>query len=155
MEVFLVKTMSGALVPMDQETEAFKRFKVGSVIRCDIKEMRNGKFFKKYWALVKVAFDLWTETMPSIQYKGMDIAPNFDRFRKDLIVLSGYYNATFNVKGEVRMEPVSLRWAEMNEGTFEDLYQKTLTTIIEKIIPSRKMSEEDLNNWVNKVLEFS
>ena len=155
MEVFLVKTMSGALVPMDQDTEAFKRFKAGSVIRCDIKEMRNGRFFKKYWALVKVAFDLWTETMPSVQYKGMDIVPNFDRFRKDLTVLSGYYNATFNVKGEVRMEPQSLKWSEMNEDTFEDLYQKTITTIIEKIIPNRKMTADDLNNWVFKVLEFS
>lgn len=155
MEVFLVKTMSGALVPMDQDIEAFKRFKAGSVIRCDIKEMRNGRFFKKYWALVKVAFDLWTETMPSVQYKGMDIAPNFDRFRKDLTVLSGYYNATFNVKGEVRMEPQSLKWSEMNEETFEDLYQKTITTIIEKIIPNRKMTADDLNNWVFKVLEFS
>lgn len=155
MEVFLTKTMSGALVPIDQEMEAFNRFKAGSVIRCDIKEMRNGRFFKKWWALVKVAFDLWTETMPSKEYKGIEIEPNFDRFRKDLTILSGYYEPTYNVRGEVRMEPKSLQWSKMDEVSFNELYQKTLTTIINKILPTRSLNEEELNLWVNRVLEFS
>lgn len=155
MEVFLTKTMSGALLPMDQEQEAFKRFKAGSVIRCDIKEMRNGQFFRKWWSLVKVAYDLWTETMPNIEFKGVEIAPNFDRFRKDLTVLSGYYEPVFNVKGEVRMEPKSLQWSKMDESTFNELYQKTLTTIINKIIPSRNMSEQELQDWANRVMDYA
>lgn len=155
MEVFLTKTMSGALIPMDQDTEAFTRFKAGSVIRCDVKEMRNGKFFRKWWALVKVGFDLWTETAPSIEYKGVEIEPNFDRFRKDLTVLSGYYDPVFNVKGEVRMEPKSLQWSKMDEMEFAELYQKTLTTIINKIIPHRKISEQELQDWANRVMEFA
>lgn len=155
MEVFLTKTMSGALVPMDQETEAFKRFKAGSVIRCEVKEMRNGRFFRKWWALAKVGFDLWTETMPGVEYKGVEIEPSFDRFRKDLTVLSGYYDPVFNVRGEVRMEPKSLKWSSMDEVEFAELYQKTLTTIISKIIPNRKMTEDDLRSWADRVMEFA
>lgn len=155
MEVFLTKTMSGALVPMDQEQEAFKRFKAGSVIRCDVKEMRNGQFFKKWWSLVKVAFDLWTETMPNVEFKGVEIAPNFDRFRKDLTVLSGFYDPVFNVRGEVRMEAKSLQWSKMDEGSFNDLYQKTLTTIISKIIPGRNMTEDELRSWADRVMDYA
>ncbi|MES2586985.1 MAG: DUF1367 family protein [Pseudomonadota bacterium] len=155
MEVFLTKTMSGALVPMDQEQEAFKRFKAGSVIRCDVKEMRNGQFFKKWWSLVKVAFDLWTETMPNVEFKGVEIAPNFDRFRKDLTVLSGFYDPVFNVRGEVRMEAKSLQWSKMDEGSFNDLYQKTLTTIISKIIPGRNMTEDELRGWADRVMDYA
>ncbi len=155
MEVFLTKTMSGALVPMDQETEAFKRFKAGSVIRCEVKEMRNGRFFRKWWALAKVGFDLWTESMPGVEYKGVEIEPSFDRFRKDLTVLSGYYEPVFNVRGEIRMEPKSLKWSSMDEGEFAELYQKTLTTIINKIIPQRKMTEDDLRSWADRVMEFA
>ena len=155
MEVFLTKTMSGSLVPMDQETEAFKRFKAGSIIRCEVKEMRNGRFFRKWWALAKVGFDLWTETMPGVEYKGVEIEPSFDRFRKDLTVLSGYYEPVFNVRGEVRMEPKSLKWSSMDEVEFAELYQKTLTTIISKIIPNRKMTEDDLRSWADRVMEFA
>jgi len=155
MEVFLTKTMSGALVPMDQEQEAFKRFKAGSVIRCDVKEMRNGQFFKKWWSLVKVAFDLWTETMPNVEFRGVEIAPNFDRFRKDLTVLSGFYDPVFNVRGEVRMEAKSLQWSKMDEGSFNDLYQKTLTTIISKIIPGRNMTEDELRSWADRVMDYA
>lgn len=155
MEVFLTKTMSGSFIPMDQDLEAFKRFKAGSIIRCDIKEMRNGKFFRKWWALVKVAFDLWTDTMPNVNYKGVEIEPSFDRFRKDLTVLSGYYDPVFNVRGEVRMEPKSLQWSKMNESEFNELYQKTLTTIVNKIIPHRKMTEEELSLWADRVMEFA
>ena len=155
MEVFLTKTMSGALIPMDQETQAWQRYKAGSVIRCEVKEMRNGQFFRKWWALAKVAFDLWTETMPSVEYKGLEIEPSFDRFRKDLTVLSGYYDPVFNVKGEVRMEPKSLQWSKMSEADFAELYQKTLTTIINKIIPHRKLTEEELHDWATKVMDFA
>lgn len=151
----MTKTMSGSLVPMDQETEAFKRFKAGSIIRCEVKEMRNGRFFRKWWALAKVGFDLWTETMPGVEYKGVEIEPSFDRFRKDLTVLSGYYEPVFNVRGEVRMEPKSLKWSSMDEVEFAELYQKTLTTIISKIIPNRKMTEDDLRSWADRVMEFA
>lgn len=140
---------------MDQETEAFKRFKAGSVIRCEVKEMRNGRFFRKWWALAKVGFDLWTESMPGVEYKGVEIEPSFDRFRKDLTVLSGYYEPVFNVRGEIRMEPKSLKWSSMDEGEFAELYQKTLTTIINKIIPQRKMTEDDLRSWADRVMEFA
>ena len=36
------------------------------------------------------------------------VLKNFDRFRKDLTVLSGFYNATYTFRGDVRLEPKSL-----------------------------------------------
>ncbi len=155
MEVFLTKTMSGALVPMDQDEEAFKKFKSGSVIRCEVKEMRNGPFFRKWWALVKVGFDLWTESTPRREFKGMQIEPNFARFRKDVTILSGYYDPIFNVKGEIRMEAKTLKWGSMTEMEFNELYQKTINTILNKIIPSRKISEQELQAWAERVMEFA
>lgn len=155
MEVFLTKTMSGALVPMDQDEEAFKRFKSGAVIRCEVKEMRNGAFFRKWWALVKVGFDLWTESIPRSKFRGMEIEPNFTRFRKDVTILSGYYDPIFNVKGEIRMEAKTLKWGSMTEIEFNELYQKTINTILNKIIPSRNISKQELQAWAERVMEFA
>lgn len=155
MEIELLKTASGALMPMDSENEAFKKLKTGSVIRCEVTEMRNGKFFRKWWALVKLAFDIWTETVPNQEYKGIEVTPNFNRFRKDVTILSGYYDPVFNVKGDLRMEPKSLKWSQMSEQDFNVLYEATLTTILNKIIPHKKMTEQQLRDWAEKVMHFA
>lgn len=151
----LTKTLSGALIPLDPENEQFKRFKSGSIIRCEVKEMRNGKFFRKWFALVKIAFDMWTEVGHTLKYKGESVLPNFDRFRKDITVLAGYYEATYNVKGEIRLEPKSLKWSNMTEMEFGELYKKTVTVILEKIIPNRGLTPEELDDWVERVLNFA
>lgn len=155
MEILLTKTLSGALMPLDADDTTFSRFKAGNVIRCEIKEMRNGKFFRKWWGLVKIAYDLWTETGHTIEYKGELVLPNFDRFRKDVTVLAGYYDATYNLKGEVRLEPKSLQWSKMTEMEFGELYQKTINVILEKIIPHKGLTAEELDNWTTQILDFA
>ena len=155
MESFFIKTMSGAMVPMDQDENPLKSYKVGAVVRCKTSEMRNGSYFRKWWALTKTGFDLWTETEPRREFKGMEIEPNFERFRKDVTILAGFFVPTFNVKGEIRLEAASLRWDKMKEKEFDALYQKTIDVILQKIIPHRKLSEEQLRDWAGKVLEFA
>ena len=46
------------------------------------------------------------------------VLKNFDRFRKDLTVLSGFYNATYTFRGDVRLEPKSLSFGSMCEEEF-------------------------------------
>ena len=90
MEVLLLKSPAGSLVPMgEEESEALKRIKSGSVVRCQISEMRNGKFFRKYWALLKMAFEQASERMQPREHKGVPVLPCFEEFRHDLIILAG------------------------------------------------------------------
>ena len=154
MEIFLLKSPSGSLVPMgEDESQSLKRIKSGSVVRCNISEMRNGKFFRKFWALAKMAFDLSTERMTPRQHKGVDVLPCFDEFRHDLVILAGYFDVTYKYDGTLRLKAKSLKWAEMNEDTFAAMYSACLDAILQKILPG--MDEAELTRAVDATMAYA
>ena len=68
----------------EEEGEKMRRWKSGVVVRGDFAEMRNGAYFRKYWALVKLAFDMWEDQMPETLHRGVPVKAEMDRFRRDL-----------------------------------------------------------------------
>lgn len=155
-EILLMKTPQGSLVPaMESEAEKLARFRVGATIRCEVSQMRNYAFHKKWFSLVTLAFGVWTETAPQIQYKGVDVEPNFEKFRKDITVLAGYFTPVFNVRGEVRLEAKSISFASMEQDEFERLYSKTIDVILKKILPDGRFTESGLREAVDRVMEYA
>lgn len=133
----------------DEAVIWLSRKKQGATIWADVKEMRNGAFFRKWWSLVSFAFDTWSETCEPIEYKGQPVLPDFDRFRKDVTIIAGFYRPVWNVKGEMRIEPESLKWARMTEETFGKLYSATLLALTQKIFDGkrcRRLSPDQLRN---------
>ena len=152
----MIRQPGGALHPAtDEDAQALQKIKSGSAVRVEVKQIRNYKFHRKWFALAKYAFDIWSETMPQREYKGQMVMPEFDRFRKDLIILCGYFGAVYNVRGEVRVEAKSIGFAGMNEETFEALFSKTIDVILAKILGGTRMTEEQLRNHVDNVLHYS
>lgn len=155
MELALIKTPQGSLIPMsDEDAERMRRYKAGAVVRVDASEMRNGKFFRKWWSLVKLAFDVWAETAPQQQYKGVDVLPDFDRFRRDLTIMAGFFRPVFAANGEVRLEAESLRWAQMDEERFEKLYSATINVVLQKLLPKGRYTEDEIRALVDRTMEF-
>jgi hypothetical protein len=156
MEIALIKTPSGALVPMDDEqAEKLKRFKAGSIVRGEYAAMRNGPFFRKWFALAQFAFDMWADCVPPQEYKGQTVQPVFDKFRKDLTILAGYWHPVFNIDGTFKVEADSIAWAKMNEETFEVLYSKTIDAILARVLPRHGLGRETLQHHVDRVMEFA
>lgn len=154
-ELMLTRTAGGALVPhSEQDAERIRRYKVGAAIRCNTVEMRNGRFFRKWWALADFAFGLWSETMPQQEYKGQQVQPSKERFRKDLTILAGYYHPVWDIKGDMRVEADSLAWASMDEDTFEALYSATINAVLTKILHNTKLTDADLRAHVERVMAF-
>ena len=144
------------MVPFgEDEGEKLRRFKVGSTLRCDIKEMRNAAFFRKWWALVKFAFDQWSDTAEMPIYKGERVQPAFERFRKDVTILAGYCHPVADVSGGVHLEADSLAWANMTEETFTELYSATIDVVLQKILRGRGYTENRLRELVEMTMEFA
>lgn len=152
--VYLRKTISGLVPDREEDAEALKRFKLGDVVKADVVYPRNLRFFRKWFALVKVAFGLWEETGIRAEYKGQEILPNFDKFRKDVTILAGYAHPVLNVNGELRLEADSIAFGNMSEETFEKLYAATLTAIVHRIMKGR-ISEARLREMAERVEEFA
>lgn len=154
-EIFLVKLPNGTLAPdNDEAVEQIAKLKGGQAVRCDVTKQRNYLFLKKWFALVKCAFDIWADRMPRMEYRGQQVQPNFDRFRKDVIVLAGYYDPVFNARGELRVEPKSISFSSMDEVEFERLYSATLDAILGKVLSGSGVDERTLRDHVDRVLRF-
>jgi hypothetical protein len=152
----MIRQPGGALVPAtDEDAEALRKVKAGAAVRVEVKQIRNYKFLQKWFTLAKYAFDIWSERMPPMEYKGQPVRPSFDRFRKDLIILTGNYDATYNARGEVRLEAKSISFASMGEDDFEKLYSKTIDVILQKLLGGSTMTEEQLRAHVDTVLAYS
>lgn len=118
MKVNFIKIEHGGLLPAtDLEERRMGKFKTGNTYEVDIKESRNSRFHGKVFAFMNFVFQYWKGTN-----EFLDEQAQFDRFRKDLVILSGYNNKVFNYKGEMRLEAKSLSYSSMTQEEFEQLY---------------------------------
>ena len=63
----------------------------------------------------------------------LDVHAQFDVFRNHLTVLAGYYLELYNIKGELRIEAVSLSYSGMNQAEFEQLYNALVNAALKHI----------------------
>lgn len=154
----LIRTIHGFSPADDEAREAIRHHRIGSLVRADLPVMRNGAFFRKWWALVKLGFDYFEDMCEVRLHKGKAVQPSFDRFRKDITILCGHYHTVWNINGEMRLEADSLKWASMNEETFTKLYDQTIQVLLRNIFNGKKgrpWSEQELRSAVDQVMEFA
>ena len=152
MKINLIKTISG-LTPADPESKkSYDKIKPGAMVVTETKVPRNSAFFRKWFALLEIGFDNWTPPEISSEYGIPE--KNFERFRKDVIILCGNYNTVIRLDGSVRVEAESVSFANMLEEQFADLYNKTIDVLIKRVYGA-DMSPQDLDNIVNQYLSFT
>lgn len=154
MDVLCIKVAGGLAPAGEEEAEKLRGIKAGAAVKVKVTRETNAKFRRKWWALAKFAFDLWSDTMPEQEYRGQPVQANFERFRKDLTILAGYFHPVWSARGEMRVEAQSLSWAAMDDETFECLYSATINAVLSKILASTKLTEADLRRHVERTLEF-
>ena len=155
MKVCVLKSPAGALIPADEEaSDLLRKIKAGTPLSVDVKRIRNYKFHKKMFALFKLAFDVWEPVEP-LEYKGVPVAKDFDRFRKDITIMAGFYKAVYNARGEVRLEAESLSFAAMSEERFETVFRAVLTVVWNRVLKAAGYaSEEEVERVVNELMRF-
>jgi len=155
MDAVLVKTPNGALIPADETARALvAKLKAGQGVCAAVRRVRNVKFHRKFFALFKLAFDVWEPVTP-LEYKGLPVAKDFDRFRKDVTILAGFYKPVYNVRGELRLEAESLSFASMDEERFEAVFRAVLTVIWNRVLKAAGYaSEAEVERVVNELMRF-
>lgn len=152
MKAYLYKTISG-LIPADPESEVwYKKIKQGVAVSVEAKTIRNYNFHKKLFSLLNLAYEYWEPGEIDSKYGTPE--KNFDRFRKDLIIMAGYYHIVIRLDESVRIEADSISFAKMDQETFDKLYNNILTVILEKISVLNEMTADEVNELVNKFLTF-
>jgi len=144
----------GILVPADQKScEFVDKLINNDVITSNFVKPRNYLFHKKWFALVKFAFDHWEPTNLE-DSKWPDVIPekNFDRFREDITILCGAFVSTYRIDGSIRIDAKSISFAKMNEEQFQKLFESTKMVILKHILKNYNPTE--LNNVVLNLEKF-
>lgn len=134
MSEFLFMRMGNSLIPACEEaTDWLRRKKLGATILVEPREPRNGAFHRKYFALLDLAYEYWNDTTKHLEYKGQQVAPDRERFRKDIQILAGFCQPVVNIKNEVRLEAESISWASMTEERFGQLFDAVIKVLLDKV----------------------
>ncbi|EEZ39910.1 DUF1367 family protein [Photobacterium damselae] len=161
-KIALVKTLGGTLVPLTDDDKAIiEKKRVGTVIECDFKTIRNPMFHRKYFALLNLGFDYW-------EPKGGTVSPAerglLMRFVKMLAqyggelqtlqdIASGYLEHLSEHRAQLEIEKsfeAYRKWVIIESGFYDVVVLPNGTTRREaKSISFAKMDDVEFNELYN------
>lgn len=114
---------------------------------------RNAKFHRKFFSMLNFAFDSWEPKRTRKTYKGKEVAKNFERFRKDVLIMAGFYDQTFDLRGNMKLEAHSISFASMDDAEFEQVYSAVATVILEHVLTGYS-GREELDRVVDQMMGY-
>ena len=144
---------ANGLVPDGTEAaDWFAKVKPGARVAARVSLPRNGKFHRKFFAMLNVAYANWDK--PEIDTPYGTASCSVEAFRNDVIVLAGHHELRCNTRGEWRLKAKSIKWAQMDEAEFETLYSDVVNVILARFLTN--WTGDDMNAAVeNFILGFS
>lgn len=161
-DIALVKLPDGTLRGMSERDQiAYKKFKSrlknlepGEVVEIEAKLPRNSRFHRKFFALLNLGFEHWESNRKHKTYKGKPVTKSFESFREEVLILAGFFEQTFTLKGELKLEAKSIKFARMEEDEFEDLYSKTIDVLLENVFMGYA-GRREVDDVIEKIMRFA
>lgn len=139
MDIHLIRTSLGLQAATDEDYELLHKIPLGKEVKAHITQPRNPRFHRKFFALIRAAWDCITEQ----QRKNLR---SVDAFREQLLITSGFSEPMYDITGQKFMERAkSISFSKMDEAQFSDVYFKVLDTIL-TILAMNGIQEEQFNN---------
>lgn len=156
MEAIFQKVPNGLIPATEEDAELLSKIKTGEGVKLKFTRYRNVQFHRKFFALLELAFDYWVPREGgegSAWKETLEVRRDFARFRKDILILAGYYDATYRLNGDVRIEAKSIAFASMDQDQFEQLYSDCIQVILDKVCT--QYTDQELRLLVDNVLSFA
>lgn len=150
-DLSFMRTPAG-LVPADtRAAEWFAKVKMGQPVTASVRLPRNGKFHRKFFAMLDVAYS--NHDWPEIETKFGRVRTSPEMFRRYAIVKAGHYEADMTPHGEIRVVPKSISWAKMDDAEFSQLYSDVLDVILAEFLTN--WSDGDMERAVQMMMGFA
>lgn len=128
---------NGKVVPeFDSDYDTFKKLKRDTTLLFEIRQERNAKFHRKFFALIKMVFD------------NQEIFQSVEDLRYELTIEAGYFEEYVTFGGEVKRKAKSISFASMEQKDFEQLYNMFVHTVIRGFKYSNAEIEENLESYL-------
>lgn len=150
MKINLIKQEQVLIPVTPSDEDKISSIKSGQFLEVDIKQKRNLKFHRKFFAMLNIGFEAFEPDQKD--YKGQVAVKNFDRFRKDVIILAGFYDATYDIQGNLKLEAHSISFGKMSEDEFNKVYNACCNVLLLKVL--HNYTREDLDSVVEQLTRF-
>lgn len=164
----VVKMADGSLrgrFPEDDRLYSAHKRKVaqmgaGEYYRQKVTYERDGVKFRKFWSLLRFLFEHWDRDQASkpLRYKGKLVERDIESFRRDITILAGYCEKTYEVgpKGgvKVRLEPKSISYDAMEDDDFNEFYKAVINVAIKHFLPKGYKTPEQVAEVINRIERY-
>lgn len=132
-KVYLYRSGFAFFPAYSSDSDLLSKFREGEVIEVDVKKARNPMFHRKFFALVKVGFELQTN------FKA------FEWFREWIEMKAGYFESCQAPNGEWMYRAKSIAFDKIDDIEFEQIYKDVSAAIIRECHVTQSQLEENLN----------
>lgn len=118
MDIYLVKTLLGALKPIDGTGEEYiGTLGTGEVVRAQFKKDRNPGHHRKFFGVLNLVYQNQTKYLSQ---EGLRFA---------VMIAAGYAEEIRLVGDTVGFKPKSISWSRMDQHAFDKFYNAALQAI--------------------------
>ena len=143
MKLFLLKTMTGLIPCGDDSYESSKKLKMGSIYQADVKLSRNYQFHKKYFSLIRCAWEYLSEAQ-------QNFFGSPEAFRKTVEVAAGNFEFIWSIsRSEWVQVPKSIAFDKMEADEFNELYER-----VKDVLFQTYLSDIDRQTFENILIQF-
>ena len=136
MKLRVVNTATGLVPETDEDHELKKKMKIGATYEVTVKEVRNPKFLRLFFALLNCSWQYLTEQQQAF------FKDNIEKFRETLLIATGYTETFYDIRRQAWLEkPRSIAFDKMSEADFSDFYERSKDIIFNYFIPEVKRDE--------------
>lgn len=79
-------------------------------------------------------------------------AKSVENFRKEAIIMAGYYEAIFSLDGSMKLEAKSMSFSKMGEDEFQKLYNAVANVLIKQVLTN--YTKDDLDQVVDQLVRM-
>lgn len=131
----------GKLQPAtDEDKQKVDKIAVGEPVMLKHVKVRNPRHHRLYFAFVHKVYENIPHDMEYTKHPetGEEVKrwPEPENFRKQMEMYAGYYTESITLKGELRLEPKSIKYEELDEMGFKELHKNVKRVIGKRILPS-------------------
>lgn len=145
MEIYLFNTPQGLKPCYDDDYDEKKKLKLGQVYKAKITQSRNIHFHRKYFALIRTAWEYVNERFQRELFKD-----NIENFRKGVEVAAGHCDVVFNPRLKEFVDvPKSIAFDKMDELEFQDLYER-----VKNVLFSTFLKNIDEDEFMSNLIDF-
>lgn len=155
MQAIFAKAEGQVLVPVDAGATRFLRaLKIGEGMAVEAKKLRNVRFHRKFFKLLRLAFDSW-QPNEDLRRDGICVRKDFEAFREHVLILAGHCDATYGADGSVRLTPRSIAFDACDDFEFERVYQAVLDVVWTRVLRQvRYRSPQEVEAVAQQLVTF-